>query len=221
MKDILKLLCVTRLIIHSTGNEFINYLESNQIPYPLEEWYLEMVNSINPVILNLIEDNVGLTKEIQKISDKKLRNWFKNHIKNTRENLIIQIKQNLEMMEYIHLHEPEYFNQAFEECVGFIDQRLLTYIMDYYLITRIFKTVSGGPSFDRVIIYAGNAHSKFYCEILEELGFELINHIDNEPTKCVDIRSFKPFFNIGLHSPKRRKKPSRFQHDNIEDKLFM
>jgi hypothetical protein len=93
--------------------------------------------------------------------------------------------------------------------------------MDYYLITRIFKTVSGGPSFDRVIIYAGNAHSKFYCEILEELGFELINHIDNEPTKCVDIRSFKPFFNIGLHSPKRRKKPSRFQHDNIEDKLFM
>lgn len=77
------------------------------------------------------------------------------------------------------------------------------YIMDLYLLPRIFKTHDVKDSYDpptarNIIIYAGNAHTEMYNKILQSLGFTLKEELRVDlrgPRNCADITKLKyPLF---------------------------
>lgn len=100
-------------------------------------------------------------------------------------------------------------------------QPLINYLMDYYLLMRMFRTFdtkSKPRKFDseeanNCIVYVGDAHARLYRKILSKIGFKTINstcsnHNNKLPkefekctgNRCLDISKFKvPFFKHSLN----------------------
>lgn len=81
-------------------------------------------------------------------------------------------------------------------------------LMDYYFITRMFRTYDkrsgeyNWPSYNN-IIYSGDMHTKNYLVILEGLGFRITESAEDEVysrdgkivrEQCLDVSKIKPFF---------------------------
>lgn len=162
--------------------------EFNLLPTRLKEFLM-----INESDLNVLEQFVGLTKEVYKINDPELRYWFEQEIVTQRQLSIQSYLQHLQRFD----HSTNGINRIIEQnrFIRYVIIKMLAYVMDLYLLARIFKHVSGAPPFDRVIIYAGDNHSNYYRKCLDRLGFDSRQTRNDANVKCVDIRPFKPFFN--------------------------
>lgn len=90
--------------------------------------------------------------------------------------------------------------------------KYLIYMMDYYLLGRLFRVfqLNNSQSMHKIIIYVGDLHAQTYREVLNLLGFELIQSAyaansvvhqsqigvkKQKSISCLDISIFKqPFF---------------------------
>lgn len=154
-------------------------------------------------------------------SDKKINKQLDNNIykKEIKEFINLKLKLTKErlgkVIEYYHgnmFHKiVNYFyyyfinNDIFDEELrnSFMDILLLmyTYIMDIYLLGRLFRTFKNKKddkptSMNNCIIYVGNAHSRTYNEFMESIGAKKILDIrsdDNQSLQFTDTHKKKSF----------------------------
>jgi hypothetical protein len=163
---------------------------------------LEVKNDIWLRELVDFEEISGLKKQIDKISDRTIRSFFEKFLKKDRYPMIKFVKTEFEkilnilheMQEELNEGVPISYSENRSEL--FTHTKTLTSLflitqMDVYLMARIFKN----PEFKNVLIYVGNFHAIRYREWLKNFGFDLIQETSSE-TKCINISTFKPFFNL-------------------------
>lgn len=97
------------------------------------------------------------------------------------------------------LIEYERLFKTFDLLFGFIIEGFSIF-MDFYIVSRIFRSFKDAVTPSHIIIYAGNSHSENIRTLLDRLDFELVNEaisndVEQNDFQCIDIRMFKqPFF---------------------------
>ena len=72
--------------------------------------------------------------------------------------------------------------------------------MDIYFLSRVFKrfdnpTLSQPEEARNCMVFAGDLHITVYTNLLEEMGFDLIEEGKSLGSQCVDISTMRwPFF---------------------------
>lgn len=157
-------------------------------------------------------------KQILNIEDYELRDkiieytnkyWFNDNIDKYFEyinyNNIISWINNFENHIRTHNNEYRYLNKLISDLENITDglQSIVSYYMDTYLITRLFrkyekKKFKYSDRSTNIIIYTGNAHIKKYIDILKYIGsFNILYSNEQMKTNeyCIDIKDLKqPLF---------------------------
>ncbi|NBU97190.1 MAG: hypothetical protein EBS19_03065 [Spirochaetia bacterium] len=125
---------------------------------------------------------------------------------------------------------------SFQKKYGLADH--LSYIMDTYLLARLFRSYKtpkrrdfGNVDVSNAIIYAGYSHIDYYLRFLTKLGYNVISskvnlRIDKdgneEYTQCMDLllpvddgKPFLPFFDL---DPPRFRKTRRYMQNSKQNK---
>lgn len=143
--------------------------------------------------LKKFETLYGLTKELEKVEFENVKEILNDildknidkqaiYVRNYVDDMVRKLKRRIDVSKIADQFE--------------IDFLLLQ--MDIYTLSRIFKKVKNDIPFDNVIIYAGDFHCIYYRKILQALDFKKIgSYYNKDENRCVDIRKFKPFFELG------------------------
>jgi len=162
-----------------------------------------------------IEHHRVLQKEINKSPYKKeILTFFRSIVLN--ENLdrydklydtIVKISSNLVVdLKTLQINKVQvddtFSKKVLKQILFFLDLYVanLYYMMDIYLLSRIFKKFSydvNKPSLQHnIIIYSGENHCYNYRKFLESINFKMEKHIDNNKLfkNCVNVKEFLPLF---------------------------
>jgi hypothetical protein len=154
-----------------------------------DEWVKEYIFALK-------HPEVGILKQVNKIKDKKLQDYFVDKLYLTRLDefkkiisflqdkcKIIQEQSNTNTSNLI----PEHIlDELHRTC-----RPLHNNLMDVYLMARIMKN----SEFKHIVIYVGNWHANVYRQWLHELGFQERKNINSGESKCIRINEFYPLFN--------------------------
>lgn len=170
-------------------------------------------------ILQVIDKSLSklIIKQLNKIRDNDIKNsictFFLKKIIEQLELMIICLKPELYDQAQMICSKQDSdtimitINEIINTCLVIksilsLEQPMLkinVFLMDCYLICRLFKTDSEANTKDKVMIYTGTAHTKNYIEFLTELGFETVKSVENSNEESadfqtIDITQFDPFF---------------------------
>ena len=165
------------------------------------------------IINNHLFPLVKIDKQIDNIKNIDLKNQIIDIFKNDLKNYFKDIEGKGELIAndifYYKNNEPHINLKTFIK--KFSSYLLYNgFLVDFYLISRIFRNFSGGIynlSPKNIIIYAGDAHISKYVEILSTLNFQekysrknymiknIEGFVDHELFQCLDISALpQPLF---------------------------
>ena len=159
------------------------------------------------VVINDIYDLSALDKEVSRsfLGDDVRRYYYKK-----AERYLLPYKNEL-VKTFQYLDKATKVTPYLKGKLEFIGQiafSLMSYSMDIYTLSRIFKRFKVGKDSympeqpHNIIIYTGDAHSRSYREFFEYLNFTKVKEIRGERqvvkdwNQCLDMKDFpQPFFN--------------------------
>lgn len=140
---------------------------------------------IDPITILMIENESGITENLQNIEDKKLAKEIEDYF-----------------IEKIELNTNDFLTEKKE-----IDKYFLhfgVFMMDFYIISKIFSTNS-----ENFILYTGDHHSDDYREFFDKLGFDVIQKFESykytqdynikdkyTDHQCIYISNYLDIFNM-------------------------
>jgi hypothetical protein len=147
-------------------------------------------------------DRMKITKQIQNIPEKEVRDAIFNELVPKLENVLpTNPKWMLDMaLRHLMLGKPKGSIGVIYMSIDSL-QNFGVILMDMYVLSRMFRTFGKEPRSERDIVYAGATHIEMYDKILvENLGFEkLQSSQDSKDTyQCIDVSNFAPYIKFKI-----------------------